>query len=103
MPKGHHSPKALSVTLETVTVSGAGYALGIQEHRISGVVTRIYSPAKTVVDCFKFRNRVGIAVAMLALKDSVAMRKATLGEIFEIAKQCRMANVMRPYLEGVQQ
>ena len=65
----------------------------------SRIRIRVYSPAKTVVDCFKFRNRIGLDVAREALRDALAQRKATRDEIWRLAKYCRMSHVMRPYLE----
>ena len=65
------------------------------------VTVKIYSPAKTVADCFKFRNKVGLDISLEALRETWRSRKATMDELWEAAKVCRMANVMRPYLESV--
>jgi len=59
-----------------------------------------FSTAKTIADCFKYRNKIGIDVAIEALKDCRSSRKATIDQLWEAAKVCRMANVMRPYLEA---
>jgi hypothetical protein len=61
----------------------------------------VYSPAKTVADCFKYRGRVGLDVAIEALKDTLNKRKATRAEIWHFAELCRVQNVMRPYLEAL--
>jgi hypothetical protein len=61
----------------------------------------VYSAAKTVADCFKHRNRIGLDVALEALKDAWAKRKATTDDLWRYAEICRVANVMRPYLEAV--
>ena len=64
-------------------------------------MVRVFSPAKTVADCFKFRNKIGLDVALEALKESRRTKKATMDEIWNAAKVCRVANVMRPYLESL--
>ena len=62
---------------------------------------KIYTPAKTVADCFKYRNKIGLDVAMEALRDCWKQRRATMDELWQAAKICRVANVMRPYLESL--
>ena len=99
--RNHTVPKYKDNPLRVVFVRETHFACGIEEHQIQGVTVRVYSPAKTVVDCFKFRNKVGIDVAREALKESLAQGKATVDEIYRYAKICRMLNVMRPYLEIV--
>ena len=64
------------------------------------MTVRVYAPAKTVADCFKYRNKIGIDVAIEALRDCLKRRKATADELWQAAKACRMTNVMRPYLEA---
>jgi len=73
----------------------------VEEHRISGGTLRIYSPAKTVADTFKYRNKIGLDVAVEALRDCLRYRKATLDDIWHYAKICRVQRVMRPYLEAL--
>ena len=63
---------------------------------------RVYSAAKTVVDCFKHRNKIGLDVALEALKESRSKKKASADDIWRYAKICRVANVMRPYLESLE-
>ncbi len=62
---------------------------------------RLYGPAKTVADCFKYRNKIGLDVALEALRDCRKQRKATVDELWAAAKVCRVANVMRPYMEAI--
>jgi hypothetical protein len=64
-------------------------------------VLRVFTPAKTVADCFKFRNKIGLDVAIEALKECRRSKKATIDELWAAAKICRVANVMRPYLESL--
>jgi predicted transcriptional regulator of viral defense system len=77
--------------------SGQSFLYGIQEHNINGLNIKVYSPARTVADCFKFRNKVGQDVAIEALKDAWRQRKASMAEIWEAAKVCRVARIIRPY------
>jgi len=65
------------------------------------VPVQVTNPAKTVADCFKYRNKVGTDVAMEALRDCWRQRKATADELWRYAKVCRVANVMRPYMESL--
>jgi predicted transcriptional regulator of viral defense system len=94
-------PKIKDFAIRIVRLELNYFDCGIEEHQIQGAAVRVYSPAKTVVDCFKFRNKIGIDVAREALKESLAQSKATIDEIYRYAKICRMLNVMRPYLEIV--
>lgn len=87
--------------LEVVRFSGRALSFAVEEHVVNRVPVKVYSPAKTVADCFKFRNKIGLDVAMEALRETWRSRKATMDELWEAAKVCRVANVMRPYLEAV--
>lgn len=76
--------------------------LGVTQVSVDGIVQiRVTSAAKTVVDCFKFRSKVGLDIALEALRDAWHQRKVTMDELWEMANKCRMANVMRPYLESL--
>lgn len=101
MPRGSHPPRIDWPPIRMVQMTGDVHAAGIEEHRRDGATLRIYSPAKTVVDCFKHRNKIGLDVAMEALKDAWRMRKASADDLWQYAKVCRVANVMRPYMEMV--
>lgn len=94
-------PSVESPVLRMVRFSGRSLAEGIKTHVNESVPVRIYSPAKTVADCFKYRNKIGMDVALEALRDALRKRKATIDEIHRFAKVCRVANVIRPYLESV--
>jgi predicted transcriptional regulator of viral defense system len=94
-------PRMENPKLRIVRFSGQALTYGIQEHSVEGHRLRVYSAAKTVADCFKYRNKVGVDVALEALRDCLRQRKATLDELWKAAKICRMANVMSPYLEAV--
>jgi hypothetical protein len=73
----------------------------IEEHEVEKATVRVYSVAKTVADCFKFRNTVGLDVALEALRDCWRGRRATMDQLMAAARVCRMENVMRPYLESL--
>ncbi len=87
--------------LRIVRFSGRSLAEGIETHLIEAVPVRIYSPAKTVADSFKYRSKIGMDVAIEALRDALRKRKATVDDIYRFAKVCRVANVIRPYLEAI--
>ena len=84
-----------------VRLSGRALEFGIREHIIDGVRIRVYSPAKTVADCFKFRNKIGLDIAIEALREVYRQKKATTDELWEAAKVCRVSKVMLPYMESL--
>lgn len=101
LPSRAHKPRIDWPPLRVVSMTGAALIEGVEEHVLSGVPVRIFSPAKTAVDCFKYRNKVGLDVALEALKDVRRKRRATLEEIRHLATLCHVSGVMRPYLEAV--
>jgi predicted transcriptional regulator of viral defense system len=94
-------PNVASPTLRIIRFSGQALTYGVEDHAIEGVTVRVYSAAKTVADCFKCRNKIGLDVAIEALHDCWRQKAATMDELWEAAKVCRMSNVMRPYMEGM--
>lgn len=101
IPRGTRRPVTQSPPLKVLQSSGPAYALGIEEHPIAGVQVKVYSAAKTVADCFKFRNQIGVTVAVAALRDVWRLRKATADDLYRAATACRVWNVMKPYVESV--
>lgn len=99
LPLRTHTPHLDYPPVRVVHLSGEALTAGIEEHVINNVKVRVYGPAKTVADCFKFRNKIGLDVALEALRDCWNKRQASMDEIWHYAKICRVANVMRPYLE----
>src|SRR5690348_15227699 len=91
-----------AVPLRVVYFSGAAFTAGIEEHTVNGIPVRVYSPAKTVADCFKYRNKIGLDVALEALRETWRERRATMDELWRYAEICRVARVMRPYLESLE-
>lgn len=74
---------------------------GVEQHHIDGVLVKVYSPAKTVADCFKYRNKIGRDVAIEALDNCLRQSKCTIDELWRYAKICRVTNVIKPYLEAL--
>lgn len=99
--QGARKPVLASPSLRVIRLSGPSLTEGVEDHRVEGVPVRVYSAAKTVADCFKFRNKIGLDVALEALKDSLRQKKATISEIYHFAKICRVSNVIRPYMEAL--
>ena len=95
------SPKTDSLALRIVRFTGSALSEGREEHVIEGVPVKIYNPAKTVADCFKFRNKIGLDVALEALRETWRGRRCGMSELMRYARVCRVANVMRPYLESL--
>lgn len=93
------APAATETPLRVVRFSGQALESGIETHVIDGVPAQIYSLAKTIADCFKYRNKIGLDVAVEALRESWLARKCTMDELWHYAAICRVSNVMRPYLE----
>jgi predicted transcriptional regulator of viral defense system len=94
-------PRDPPTTVRFVRFSGRAITEGISMTVVENVPVRIFGPAKTVADCFKFRNKIGTDVAIEALRDCLGTRRATVGELLHFARVCRVENVMRPYLEAM--
>ena len=99
--KGARKPAIVSPSLRVVRLTEPSLSEGIEKHPVEGVTVRVYSAAKTVADCFKFRNKIGLDIAIEALKDCLRQKKATVNEIYRYAKICRVSNVIRPYMEAL--
>jgi predicted transcriptional regulator of viral defense system len=93
-------PRSTPFPVRTVYFSGAALTEGVETHKIDGVPVRIYSPAKTVADCFKYRNKIGAEIAVEALKDYLKQHPRGADVLWRFAKVCRVSNVIRPYLEA---
>lgn len=81
--------------------SEKSFRAGIETHKIQGVTINVYCPAKTVADCFKYRNKIGLDVALEALRECQREKKCTSDDLWHFAKVCRVSNVMRPYMEAM--
>jgi predicted transcriptional regulator of viral defense system len=96
-----HPPRIDHPPLRVIRLSGESLRAGVEKHALDGISVRVTSVAKTVADCFKFRGKVGLDVALEALREAKRSRKATANELWRFAKIDRVANVMRPYLEAI--
>jgi predicted transcriptional regulator of viral defense system len=94
-------PRVDFAPVRLVRISGAALTSGVDEHNVENVPVRITSPARTVVDCFKFRNKIGIDVAVEALREYRRLRKGTVDELWRQADRLRMTRVMRPYWDAM--
>jgi predicted transcriptional regulator of viral defense system len=99
--EGARTPVLASPSLRVVRLSGLSLTEGIESRRVEGVSIRVYSAAKTVADCFKFRNKIGLDVAIEALKECLRRKKGSVKDIYNFAKICRVSNVIRPYMEAL--
>ncbi len=101
LPKGARPPAAGYPVIRAVYLSGASFTEGVERHAGPGGEIRVYSVAKTVADCFKFRHRIGLDVALEALREGWRERRFTLDELHLMAQACRVQAVMRPYVEAL--
>lgn len=98
-PRSWH-PQLDYPPLRVVSLSGAAFTEGVEEHHVGGALVRVYSPAKTVADCFKYRNKIGLDVALEALRDYRRRFRGDTDALWHFAQVCRVARVLRPYLEA---
>jgi predicted transcriptional regulator of viral defense system len=101
IPPRARRPKGGTVTIRPVHFSGAALTAGVEVHVVEKVPVRVYSAAKTVADCFKARNKIGLDVAIEALRDYWRKRAGTMDALWRHAKICRVARIMQPYLESL--
>jgi predicted transcriptional regulator of viral defense system len=99
--RGSTAPKLLSPSLRVVRNTGIAFSEGIEVHRLERQAVRIYSVAKTLADLFKARNRIGVEVAVEALREAWRDRRFKMADLDRAAKAGRVERVMRPYVEGV--
>lgn len=101
VPRGVRSPSLPYPPLRVVRFSGRALTEGVETHRIERQPVRVYGVAKTLADLFKYRNRIGLDVALEALREAWRERRVTMDEIDRYARVCRVERVMRPYLESL--
>ncbi len=95
------APKLDYPPLRIVRFSGEAWTAGVETHVVDGVPVRVTGVAKTVADCFKYRNKIGLEVALEALREAWRNKRMSSDELWRHAKICRVANVMRPYLDSL--
>jgi predicted transcriptional regulator of viral defense system len=101
LPEKARKPRMDYPRLRVARFSGSALTEGIERHRVEGVEIRVYSAAKTVADCFKYRNKLGIDVAVEALRDFSRRNRGGATELARFARTCRVARVMQPYLDAI--
>lgn len=101
IPNKARAPKMDYPPLRIVRFSGAALTRGVEDHVIDGVPVRVTSVARTVADCFKFRSKIGLDVALEALQEAWRSKRVSMDELWRYATVCRVANVMRPYMESL--
>lgn len=102
VPRGTKQPRLDFPPIRIFRFSPPMYRAGVEVSKVDGVGIKVYTAAKTVADCFRFRNRIGIDVAVEALTLFRARKKAPMRELLEYARLCRVERVMKPYLEALQ-
>jgi len=102
LAKGTEKPRLDFPPLRCIWLSGKAHSEGIDVHKVDGIELKVYSPEKTVADCFKFRNRIGLDVAIEALKLCRQRKRSKPDTLLKYAKICRVERVMKPYLEALQ-
>lgn len=93
------APRAGNLRLHVLRFSGKAFSLGIETHQVEGVPIRVYGLARTVADCFRMRNKIGLDVAMEALRETLRSRKVTRDQILQMARDLRVERVILPYME----
>ena len=101
IPNKARAPKLEYPPLRIMRFSGTALTEGIEDHQVDGVTVRVTNVARTVADCFKFRNKIGLDVALEALQEAWANKRISMDELWRYATLCRVANVMRPYMESL--
>ena len=101
VPRSSWASSGGGVPIRLAWFSGPALTEGVEEHRMDGMTIRVYGVAKTVADCFKYRNKIGLDVALEAMRDAWSQKRASADDLWRYARICRVANVMRPYMEAL--
>lgn len=101
LPRGFEPPRLAHPPLQVFWFTGNAFSAGIEIHVVDRTEIRVYSPEKTIADCFKYRNKLGVNVALEALRRYRSSRRRKLGELLRFARVCRVEKVMMPYLEAI--
>jgi predicted transcriptional regulator of viral defense system len=101
LPEKARRPRLDYPRLRVARFSGASLTDGVEAYRLEGVEIHVYSAAKTVADCFKYRNKVGIDVAVEALRDFCRRHRGGANDLARFARICRVTRVMQPYLDAI--
>tara|TARA_R110002072_G_scaffold57508_1_gene147853 strand:+ start:36082 stop:36714 length:633 start_codon:yes stop_codon:yes gene_type:complete len=101
LPRDTEQPRLDHPPLHVVRMSQPCFVAGVELHDIDGLKLRVFSPAKTIVDCFKFRNLIGVDVAIAGLRALRSRREFNVEELLSLARICRVERIMRPYVEAI--
>ena len=101
LARGAQEPRLNHPPMKTYRFSGEAYTEGVESHELDGVKVRIYNPEKTLADCFKFRNKVGLDTAMEAVRFYREKRSVKADDLMRYAAICRVKKIIRPYLEAL--
>lgn len=101
LPRGAEEPRLDHPPVRSYRFSGEAFTEGVELHKIDGVSVRIYNPEKTLADCFKFRNRIGLDTAVEAVRFYRVRRTVKIDELMHYASVCRVKKIIRPYLEAI--
>ncbi|MEX0601397.1 MAG: type IV toxin-antitoxin system AbiEi family antitoxin domain-containing protein [Gemmatimonadota bacterium] len=101
LERGKQRPRSPGLPLKIVWFSGDAMREGVEHHAVEGVEVRVFGPAKTVADLFKFRNKVGVDVAIEALRDGLERQLFSRDQVLSFAKICRVERVIKPYLQAL--
>jgi len=101
LKKGTEPPRISEPRVRLFWFSAFSYFEGIETHEIDGIPVRVYSPEKTIADCFKFRNKIGPEIAIQALKLYAQQNQIDLAELLRLAQLCRITRIIQPYLEAI--
>jgi predicted transcriptional regulator of viral defense system len=101
LPRGAEPPRLGHPPLRVFWFSGRAFTEGIERHKVDGIALRVYSPEKTLADCFKYRNKLGLDTVLEALRLYRTRKRTKVDELMRFARVCRVEKVMRPYLEAL--
>jgi len=102
LPRGRRSPRLGHPPIRVFRLTGKAFSEGVETHSVEGVPVRIYGPEKTVADCFRFRNKIGLDVAVEALKLCRQRKRMSIRTLLHFARIDRVERVIRPYIEALQ-
>jgi len=101
LPRGAEEPRLDFPPIKTYRFTGEAFTEGIETHELDGVRVRIYGPEKTLADCFKFRNKIGLDTAVEALRTYRERTKVRVDDLMHYASVCRVEKVVRPYIQAI--
>jgi len=101
IPSNYRAPKLSGISISVVHFGGIFRTIGVTDIEIDGVSVKITDPARTIIDCFRFRNKIGLDVAIEALEEGMRKKSFTSDDLVKMARQCRIYTVMKPYMETI--